>query len=78
MAVEFVRKTPPRYPFCWYRFWEKSLEKFNDCQGKASALEHSLFKSQENVHDKEEKYYTFSSFYEYVLLRVEIMHASDS
>ena len=34
---------------------EKSLEKFNDCQGKVSILEHSLFKSQETVHDKEEK-----------------------
>jgi chromosome segregation ATPase len=34
---------------------ERSLEKFNDCQGKVSILEHSLFKSQETVHDKEEK-----------------------
>ena len=33
---------------------EKSLDKFNDCQGRVSILEQSLFKSKETLHDKEE------------------------
>ena len=33
---------------------EKSLDKFNDCQGRVSILEQSLFKSKEILHDKEE------------------------
>ena len=33
---------------------EKSLDKFNDCQGRISILEQSLFKSKETLHDKEE------------------------
>ena len=33
---------------------EKSLDKFNDCQGRVSILEQTLFKSKEALHDKEE------------------------
>ena len=33
---------------------EKSLDKFNDCQGRVSILEQSLFKSKEILHNKEE------------------------
>ena len=33
---------------------EKSLDKFNDCQGRVSILEQNLFKSKETLHDKEE------------------------
>ena len=33
---------------------EKSLDKFNDCQGRVSILEQTLFKSKEALHDKDE------------------------